>query len=114
MQWLARCLIHYAARRAPGFLSARLDEEWFADASAQGGAIARIRFALGCCWASRVISRDWVEHIPSSRPHSGPIAHFIRFPPEASLLVADGRVAFVLIVGVQAAAFYGVAIGLRI
>ena len=51
-------LIRYAARQAPPSLSARLEEEWLADLTARQGTIARLRFALGCCWATRVIALE--------------------------------------------------------
>jgi TonB family protein len=54
----ARSLIEHAACKAPPALSARLAEEWLADLPARRGAIARLRFALGCCWASRVIAHE--------------------------------------------------------
>ena len=54
----ARRLIELAARRAPPALSARLAEEWLADLPARRGAIARLSFALGCCWASKVIAHE--------------------------------------------------------
>jgi hypothetical protein len=41
-------LIRYAARRAPGCLSSRLEEEWLADLESQFSELSRLRFALGC------------------------------------------------------------------
>lgn len=55
---VARQLVRRAARRAPAGLSARLEEEWLADLMARQGAFSRIRFGLGCCWATRVIARE--------------------------------------------------------
>jgi hypothetical protein len=55
---IAHRLIHRAARRVPDSLSERLKEEWLADFEAQRGAMARLRFALGCCWATNVIARE--------------------------------------------------------
>ena len=54
----ARRLIEHAACKAPPALSARLAEEWLADLPARRGAIARLRFAIGCCWASKVIAHE--------------------------------------------------------
>lgn len=56
---LARSLVRGAARRAPPGLRGRLEEEWLADLATRRHAIARIRFGLGCCWATRVITRDF-------------------------------------------------------
>lgn len=53
---VVRSLIQRAAHRAPPALSQRLEEEWLADLAARRGAIPRLRFALGCAWATRVIA----------------------------------------------------------
>jgi TonB family protein len=55
---LARSLILYAARNAPVSLAQRLEEEWLADFEARRAGLARLRLALGCCWATRIIARD--------------------------------------------------------
>jgi TonB family protein len=51
-------LIRYAARSAPPPLSERLEEEWLADLAERGSTMSRLRFALGCCWATGVIARE--------------------------------------------------------
>jgi TonB family protein len=56
---LARNLVRRAARRSPPGLTGRLEEEWLADLAVRQDALARIRFGLGCCWATRVIARDF-------------------------------------------------------
>jgi TonB family protein len=60
-------LIHRAAGRAPESLSQRLQEEWLADLAMRTSAISRLRFALGCCWATGIIA---FEHRSSSLPVS--------------------------------------------
>jgi hypothetical protein len=55
---LAARLIRYAARSAPPALAERLEEEWLADLAAQPSSFAALSFALGCCWATRVIARE--------------------------------------------------------
>lgn len=55
---LAQRLVVRAARKAPPDLSERLEEEWLADLQSRAG-IARLRLALGCCWATAVITRDF-------------------------------------------------------
>lgn len=55
---LAHRVIEHAARRAPTTLSDRLLEEWLADLSDHCGRMARLRFALGCCWAALQIGDD--------------------------------------------------------
>ncbi len=52
-------LIHHAARRAPESLSSRLEEEWLADLESRSSALSRLRFAVGCCWATVVIVNDY-------------------------------------------------------
>ena len=56
---IALWLIHYAARRAPGCLTSRLEEEWLADVASRSSALSRLRFAAGCCWATMVIFNDY-------------------------------------------------------
>lgn len=55
--WPAR-LIERAASRAPANLGERLQEEWLADLDSQAGKLSRLRFALGCCWATLIIGHD--------------------------------------------------------
>jgi TonB family protein len=55
---LSYWLIHHAARSAPELLSQRLEEEWLADLAVRSSAASRLRFALGCCWATRVIAHE--------------------------------------------------------
>ena len=56
---LTRWLIQHAARSAPPALSERLEEEWLADLAERRGAMARLRFGVGCCWATRVIVHEY-------------------------------------------------------
>ncbi|HEY1891236.1 MAG TPA: TonB family protein [Steroidobacteraceae bacterium] len=56
---LACYLVGRAARKAPPGLAARLEEEWQADLMARRGALSRICFGLGCCWATRIIAREF-------------------------------------------------------
>ena len=51
-------IIRYAAGRMPTGLAERLEEEWISDLTEQRGAFARMRFALGCCWATYVIGHE--------------------------------------------------------
>jgi len=99
-------LIHHAARRAPDSLSSRLEEEWLADLASRSSPWSRLRFAMGCCWASLVIVSEW--------PRSG--------VPAASSAGARGFIALAdgpwgyfskrsgtlfLVAGLHAALFYG-------
>lgn len=58
-QTLALYLVRHAARKAPPGLTERLAEEWQADLMGRQRALSRIRFGLGCCWATRVIAREF-------------------------------------------------------
>lgn len=58
-QAMARHLVSWAARKAPPGLTERLEEEWLADLSTRRGAFSRIRFGVGCCWATRIIAREF-------------------------------------------------------
>lgn len=54
-QWL----IHCAARHAPQSFAQRLEEEWLADLAERPSEMSRLRFAIGCCWATQVIARQY-------------------------------------------------------
>jgi len=69
MDGLGQRLIRHAARRAPETLSQRLQEEWLADWTARTSAMSRLRLAIGCCWATRVIA---LEFQPSSVAAASP------------------------------------------
>jgi TonB family protein len=100
-------LIQHAARRAPESLSSRLEEEWLADLESRTSAFPRLRFAVGCCWATMVIVNDYARS---------------RVPAASSAAVARGFITLVdrnfgyfslrsgtlfLIAGLHAALFYG-------
>ena len=55
---LARWLIRRAAAHTPPPLAERLEEEWLADLTERRSSAARLRLALGCCWATSMIARD--------------------------------------------------------
>jgi len=62
-------LIHHAARGAPEALSSRLEEEWLADLESRSSALSRLRFAVGCCWATVVIVGDYPQsRVPATSP----------------------------------------------
>jgi periplasmic protein TonB len=78
---LARGLIAIAARRAPPMLAERLEEEWLAALAERGGPVARLRLALGCCWATCVIAHE----------HAGAAMLAATFPSGAKLLHSLSR-----------------------
>ena len=107
---LAQRLVVRAAHRAPSALSERLEEEWLADLQARSG-FARLRLALGCCWATAVITRDFrVPQLVASgaagrhRPALGEL-HF-DLP-----LLSRRTVTLLVIAGLHALVIYGFASG---
>jgi TonB family protein len=67
-----RRLIQHAARNAPPSLSQRLEEEWLADLAARRGQMSRLRLAIGCCWATRVITHEHVAaNVPATASATG-------------------------------------------
>jgi hypothetical protein len=106
MDALTQWLIRHAARRAP-CLSARLEEEWLADLAFRPSAASRMRFALGCCWATMMIindeSRTWA---PASSPEVA-MKGFIAPPDRNFTYVSLRSGTLFLIVGLHAAVFGG-------
>jgi hypothetical protein len=96
---LARALIQEAACNAPSPLSGRLEEEWLADLREQRGTASRLRFAIGCYWASRVIAHEYLA--PSlAAAERGTATGFARYDSSffssrmrAILLTVGGHVA---------------------
>lgn len=99
-------LIRRAALWTPMDLSTRLAEEWEADCGARPSSLSQLRFALGCCWASRVIAR---EHGPMMTPVVAvlkePAAAFAHVSDE-SALISRGSSLFFLSAGLHIALFY--------
>ena len=78
-------LIRHAAHQAPPALSARLEEEWLADLEGHRGGFARLRFALGCAWATRVIAHELAAPAGAAAASSGRTATLLGpIPPMLS------------------------------
>src|ERR1700730_2750548 len=109
---IARWLIQHAARSAPPPLSERLEEEWLADLEARPGRMARLRFGVGCCWATRVIA---LEHcapkVPATSSATGSKIMAAYAQHDYSFL-SRRTTAFVLIVCLHAVLIYALATGL--
>ena len=112
---VTRWLIHQAAHRAPECLSSRLEEEWLADSESRSSALARLRFAMGCCWATVLIVHDFPRSpvpvaVPAAIPAVVPAATAREF-----VSVADRNFGYYslnsgtlfLIMGLHAAVFCG-------
>ncbi|MDB6091721.1 MAG: hypothetical protein JWN85_4505 [Gammaproteobacteria bacterium] len=115
LEWIdgfACWLIQHAARSAPPLLSERLEEEWLADLEAQRGRMARLRFGLGCCWATRVITNEHcAPKVPATASATG---HKViaTYPQHDSSFFSRGATAFLLIVGLHGALIYALTTGL--
>src|ERR1700733_6606556 len=64
-------LIHRAARHAPAGLRDRLEEEWSADLSSRTSEFSPPSFALGVCWATRVIAVEQLWLVPATHSTMG-------------------------------------------
>jgi hypothetical protein len=51
---------------------ARLEEEWLADLTTRPSVFSRLRFALGCCWATMVIAHELRAAVPVTSTAAGP------------------------------------------
>ena len=107
LEGLTGWLIHHAAHRAPESLSSRLEEEWLADLATRSSALSRLRFALGCCWATLVIVCDCSRsRVPAA---SSAVA------AKGFITLADRNLGYFslrsgtlfLVAGLHAALFYG-------
>jgi protein TonB len=109
---LAQWLIQRAARASPRLLSDRLQEEWLADLAAQRRGLSRLRFAIGCCWATQVIAHEHVAisgAATSSATGRGSLATLAHHDP---WLFSRRTTVLFLIVCVHALVIYGLANGL--
>lgn len=113
VEGIAHRLIHEAARWAPSPLSERLEEEWLADLAARRGAIAHLRFALGCCWATHVIAHEYyaVAALPASHAPTRP-GHFTPYPRDDISFFGSHAITFVMIACLLAGLLCGLAMGL--
>jgi hypothetical protein len=97
---------------APLDLADRLNEEWQADCGARSSALSQLRFALGCCWAIRVIAR---EHYPATIPSvvaaKGPIAAWVQVSDDSGRTSRRASL-FFLAAGLHIALFYCLMTGL--
>jgi TonB family protein len=104
-------LIRHAARSAPPDLAERLEEEWLADLAARRGAFARLRLAIGCCWATRVIAS---EHLAAGVAASAVAGErtIAALTPHGFSLLSRRSVIFMLIVGMHVVLIWAFATGL--
>jgi TonB family protein len=103
---LTHWLIHRAARSAPAPLADRLEEEWLADLPGRPSPLSRLRFALGCCWATRVIAYEHGADMAPA-PHAIGAKFAILYPHDDSNLFSRRSMTLVLVVALHIGVFYG-------
>lgn len=104
-------LIHRAATAAPAALSERLEEEWLADLSTRPSVLSRLRFTLGCCWATMVIAYELRAAMPVTSTAAGPrfaIANFL----EGAGYFSRRSLTLLLVVALHVALFFALMNGL--
>jgi TonB family protein len=100
-------LIQHAARRAPESLSSRLEEEWLADLESRISALSRLRFAVGCCWATLVIVNDYSRSRVAAASSAAIARGFITLADRNFSYFSLRSATLFLIAGLHAALFYG-------
>jgi TonB family protein len=110
LEGITQHLVHSAARHAPEALSARLEEEWLADLAERHGRLSRVRFALGCCWATRVIAYDQgLVAVPAASTAAGHGSLYRQDSP----FFSRRTITFLLVACLHAAVLYGLLVGLH-
>lgn len=102
-------LVRGAARQAPASLAERLEEEWLADLAARRGALARLRFALGCWRATRVIALELGVPVGTTATAGGKNAALLA---ESAPFLPRRTVAVVLIGALHTLVIIGLAAGI--
>ncbi len=100
-------LIHQAARRAPESLSSRLEEEWLADLESRTAALSRLRFAVGCCWASLVIASEYTRKPVAAASPVAAARGFVALADRNFGYFSFRSATLFVIAGLHAALFFG-------
>jgi TonB family protein len=108
----ARSLVQHAARRAPAMLAERLEEEWLADFEERKSAMARLRFGVGCAWATRVIAHEYLEPKVAAASANGAAVATSNYQGPDFSLVSRRTVAVLGIIGLHGVLIYGFATGI--
>src|SRR5687767_11408167 len=112
MEGAARWLVQQAALSAPPSLAERLEEEWLADFETRRGALSQLLFAAGCCWATRVIAREYAATKVAATSAATGQKTMTVYAPSGPLLPSRRTTVFVFIVGLHVLLFYALQIGL--
>jgi TonB family protein len=108
---LMHSIVRSAARQAPSHLAERLEEEWLADLLAQHGTWGQLQFALGCYWATAMITHEFPTRAAAASTASAGQALNLFAHHDANFF--SGRAGLVIaILGLHALAIYGFATGL--
>jgi TonB family protein len=97
-------LVRRAARSAPSSLSARLEEEWLADMQERTSGLSRLRFAVGCYWASVAIG---LEHRTAGVAVASTAPVNVSLSVEPARFFSSRAVTFGLVLSLHAAVFAG-------
>jgi TonB family protein len=109
---LTHWLIHQAAHRAPEALSPRLEEEWLADLESRSAAVSRLRFAMGCCWATLVIANDYPRNRVAAASAAAPTSGLVTLIERNFGYFSLRSATLFLIAGLHAAIFFGLIVSL--
>ena len=109
---IARSLVQHAAHRAPASLAQRLEEEWSADFEERKSGLARLRFGIGCCWATRVIAHEYLEPKVATASASGATVAATGYTPPDYSFLSRRTVAVLGILGLHAVIIYGFSTGI--
>jgi hypothetical protein len=101
---LTIALVRRAARTAPSSLSARLEEEWLADMHERTSGLSRLRFAVGCYWASVALG---LEHRTAGVAVASTAHGDLSLIVEPPRFFSSRTVTFGLVVSLHAAVFCG-------
>src|SRR5665213_295782 len=109
---LARRLILRAAHSSPAALSERLQEEWLADLEYRIGLLARLRLAIGCCWATAVVAQDvGAPRFTVAGALAWPKPWLVGLRNDLPM-VSRRTIGFVLVAGLHGLVLYGIGSGL--
>jgi hypothetical protein len=109
---IARSLVQHAARKAPASLAQRLEEEWSADFEERKNSLSRLRFGVGCYWATHVIAHEYLEPKVATASASGAALAASGYTPPDDSFLSRRTVAVLGILALHAVIIYGFATGL--
>jgi TonB family protein len=107
-------LIRLAARAVPAELAERLEEEWLADLASRRNALARLRLALGCLWASQVIAHDFLATRVAAGTAAAGQRTVVALDPQGFSPFSPRGVVLLVIIGIHGALIYAFASGFAI